>query len=254
MLRSLSLTALDGLPLVHPGDDVGELVSSALRRSRIAPASGDIVVVTQKIVSKAEGRFVDLDGIVPSARARTIAEHVGKDPRLVEVILSESTDVIRYGRDVLIVAHRLGFITANAGVDQSNVGPDGHEWVLLLPQDPDASAACVKQRLDSEFGVAFGVIVSDSFGRPWRNGTVGVAIGAAGVPALVNLVGERDLFGRRMRRTQVALADQVASAAALLMGECDEGIPAVHVRGVRGGCQAVPASVLIRSAETDLFR
>jgi coenzyme F420-0:L-glutamate ligase/coenzyme F420-1:gamma-L-glutamate ligase len=216
---------------------------------------GDILIIAQKVVSKAEGRFVDLVEVVPSARALALANEVNKDARLVEVILSESDEVVRHKRDVLIVAHRLGFVMANAGVDQSNVAPaaDG-ERVLLLPRDPDASAAALKARLDGEFGVDLAVVINDSFGRPWRNGAVGVALGAAGIPALQNLIGAPDLFGRRMRVSEVALADEIASAASLLMGQSDEGQPAVHLRGLHCGAPAAPASALVRSRELDMFR
>ena len=253
--RSIILSALEGIPLVRLGDDLGALLAHAMRADIVTrPADGDILVVAQKVVSKSEGRFVDLMSVVPSQCANALAETVGKDPRLVEVILSESTEVVRYKRDVLIVAHRLGFVMANAGVDQSNVGPDGDERVLLLPLAPDESAAKLKAQLDREFGVDLGVIINDSFGRPWRNGVVGVALGAAGVPALRNLVGAPDIFGRKMRVTEVAMADEIAAAASLLMGQGDELIPAVHVRGVARHTERVPASALIRSKETDMFR
>ncbi len=251
---TVTLTALEGLPLVKPGDDLGALLAAALRRTQIAPMDHDIMVVAQKIVSKAEGRFVNLADVQPSARATAIAKEVRKDPRLVEVILSESTEVIRKKPDVLIVAHRQGFVMANAGVDQSNIGADGDERALLLPRDADASAAVLKAQLDREFGVDFGIIINDSFGRPWRNGVVGVAIGVAGLPALVSLVGAPDLFGRKMRTTEVALADEVAAAASLVMGQSDEGRPAVHVRGVASNTRPVSASALVRPKETDLFR
>ena len=213
-----------------------------------------MLVVAQKVVSKAEGRFLDLASVVPGACATRLAADVCKDPRLVEVILSQSSEVVRHRKDVLIVAHRLGFVMANAGVDQSNVAPEGSEQVLLLPEDPDASARCMKARLDAEFSVTLGVVINDSFGRPWRQGVVGVALGAAGVPALRNLVGSPDLFGRKMRVTEVAVADEIASAASLLMGESDEGVPAVLVRGIVFRDQPVPASTLIRPRELDMFR
>jgi coenzyme F420-0:L-glutamate ligase / coenzyme F420-1:gamma-L-glutamate ligase len=252
--RNICLSALDQLPLIHAGDDIGALFASAMRRMHIVPADHDILVVAQKVVSKAEGRFVDLADVVPSACAIALAEDVGKDPRLVEVILSESAAVVRHRPDVLIVAHRLGFVVANAGVDQSNVGPEGTELALLLPRDPDGSAAALKAQLDGEFGVDLGVIINDSFGRPWRNGVVGVALGAAGVPSLWSLAGAPDLFGRKMRVTAVAVADEIAAAASLVMGQSDEGLPAVHVRGVVCPARPVPASALLRSRETDLFR
>ena len=252
--RSLTLTALAGLPLVEPGDDLGGLLVAALRRAQIVPESGDVLIVAQKVVSKAEGRIVDLTEIVPSARAVALAKEVNKDARLVEVILSETDEVVRHRRDVLIVAHRLGFVMANAGVDQSNVAPEGSEHVLLLPRDPDASAGVLKSRLDHEFGVNFGVIINDSFGRPWRNGVVGVALGAAGIPALRDMAGTPDLFGRTMRVTEVAVADEIASAASLLMGQAAEGQPAVHLRGLSYDAPALTAAALVRNKKLDMFR
>lgn len=252
--RCLTLSALAGLPLVNPGDDLGALLIGALRRTEIVPQDKDVLVVAQKIVSKAEGRLVDLKSVVPSARAVAIAEEVNKDERLVEIILSESAEVIRQKRDILIVAHRLGFIMANAGVDQSNVaGEDGNQ-ALLLPRDPDASAAALKMRLDHEFGVDFGIIINDSFGRPWRVGVVGIALGAAGLPAIRNMIGVPDLFGRKMRVTEVAVADEIAAAASLLMGQGAEGQPAVHLRGFDWDAPAMPASALLRPKDQDLFR
>lgn len=252
--RSLTLTALAGLPLVKPGDDLGALLIAALRRMRILPRNKDILVIAQKVVSKAEGRFVDLKTVAPSTRAIALAKEVNKDARLVEVILSESDEIIRKRRDVLIVAHRLGFIMANAGVDQSNVAGEDSEQVLLLPRDPDVSAAALKTRLDREFGVDLGIIINDSFGRPWRSGVVGVALGAAGLPAVRNMIGTPDLFGRKMRVTEIAVADEIAAAGSLLMGQGAEGQPAVLLRGLDWDAPATPASVLVRPKQTDLFR
>src|SRR6185369_16977391 len=252
--RSLTLTALARLPLVKAGDDLGAMLIEALRADNIAPRDKDVLVVAQKIVSKAEGRIVDLTTVVPSARALALAAEVNKDARLVEVILSESDEIIRHRRDVLIVAHRLGFIMANAGVDQSNVAGEDSNQALLLPRDPDASAAALKARLDREFGVDLGVIINDSFGRPWRMGVVGIALGAAGLPAMHNMVGVPDLFGRKMRVTEIAVADEIAAAASLLMGQGAEGQPAVHLRGLDWTAAAAPASTLIRPKELDLFR
>lgn len=248
------MTALAGLPLVKPGDDLGALLIAALRRMRILPRNKDILVIAQKVVSKAEGRFVDLKTVVPSTRAIALAKEVNKDARLVEVILSESDEIIRKRRDVLIVAHRLGFIMANAGVDQSNVAGEDSEQVLLLPRDPDVSAAALKTRLDHEFGVDLGVIINDSFGRPWRSGVVGVALGAAGLPVVRNMIGTPDLFGRKMRVTEIAVADEIAAAGSLLMGQGAEGQPAVHLRGLDWDAPAAPASALLRPKELDLFR
>lgn len=252
--RSLTLTALAGLPLVKPGDDLAALLAAGLRQTQIAPQVGDVVIVAQKVVSKAEGRIVNLKEIVPSARAVTLARKVNKDARLVEVILSESDEVVRHKRDVLIVAHRLGFVMANAGVDQSNVGSEDAEQVLLLPRDPDASAAALKTQLDREFGTNLGILINDSFGRAWRNGVVGVALGAAGIPALRDMAGTSDLFGRKMRVTEVAVADEIAAAASLLMGQAAEGQPAVHLRGLFCDAPVFPASALVRAKEMDLFR
>lgn len=239
---------------MKPGDDLGTLLVEALRRSGISPANKDIVVVAQKIVSKAEGRFADLNMVTPSARASALAAEVGKDARLIEVILSESTAVIRTAPHVLIVAHRLGFVMANAGIDQSNVDGEESGMVLLLPHNPDASASALKARLDREFGVDLAVIINDSFGRPWRMGVVGVALGAAGIPALRNMIGTEDLFGRKLRMTEIAVADEIASAASLLMGQGAEGLPAVHLRGFDWDGVASPASVLVRPKGLDLFR
>lgn len=252
--RSLTLTALGGLPLIQPGGDLGALLAAALRQSQIAPCDGDVVIVAQKVVSKAEGRIVNLKEVVVSPRAVALAKEVNKDARLVEVILAEFDEVVRHRRDVLIVAHRLGFVMANAGVDQSNVGPEDDEHVLLLPRDPDASAAALKAQLDHEFGANLGVIINDSFGRAWRNGVVGVALGAAGIPVLRDMAGTPDLFGRKMRVTEVAVADEIAAAASLLMGQAAEGQPAVHLRGFFCDAPAAPASALLRAKELDLFR
>jgi coenzyme F420-0:L-glutamate ligase/coenzyme F420-1:gamma-L-glutamate ligase len=252
--RSLTLSALAGLPFVKPGDDLGALLIAALRRAQIIPRDKDVIVVAQKVVSKAEGRFVDLKSVTPSARAAALAREVEKDPRLVEVILSESTEVVRKRVNVLIVAHRLGFVMANAGVDQSNVDESGGETVLLLPRDPDASAAALKQRLDREFGANLAVIINDSFGRPWRMGVVGVALGVAGIPAMRNMIGDPDLFGRKLRVTEIAVADEIAAAASLVMGQGAEGLPAVHVRGFDWTGDSSTAAALVRPKEMDLFR
>lgn len=253
--KRVTLTAIPDVPLVNPGDDLGAILIDCLQRAELVLRDHDVLVVAQKIVSKAEGRYVDLHDVVASPRAVELAAAVDKDPRLVEVILSESREVIRFRKGLLIVAHRLGFVMANAGVDQSNIAhPDGTERVLLLPQDPDAACAAIKARLDSHFGAAIGVVINDSFGRPWRNGVVGVALGAAGLPALLDLVGTPDLFGRAMRVTEVAVADELAAAASLLMGQAGEGLPAVHVRGVRWDAPAGTAANLVRAKERDLFR
>ena len=211
-MQPVSLHALRGIPLVEPGDDLAGLIGQALRDNGLSLADGDILVVAQKIVSKSEGCYVNLDDVTPSARARELAAELGKDPRHVEVVLSESEELVKVGQHVIIAAHRLGLVMANAGVDESNISHgEGGGRLLLLPRDPDGSAQALKARLDAEHGVSIGIIINDSFGRPWRNGVVGVAIGAAGIPALVDQVGADDLFGRKLKVTEIATADELAS-------------------------------------------
>lgn len=252
---SLTLTAIPDLPLVKPGDDLPALLIEALDRAGIVPEGGDVLVVAQKIVSKAEGRIVDLGDVVPSQRALALARLVDKDPRLVALILSESTEVVRHRRGVLVVAHRLGVVMANAGIDRSNVAPGaGAEPVLLLPEDPNATAAALKARLDARYGTAMAVIVNDSVGRAWRNGVVGIALGAAGLPALRDMIGRTDLYGRALEVTQTGFADEIAAAASLLMGQADEGLPAVLVRGLGWREPAADARALLRPKAQDLFR
>jgi coenzyme F420-0:L-glutamate ligase/coenzyme F420-1:gamma-L-glutamate ligase len=253
--RTVTLTAVKGLPLVEPGDDLAAILIDGVRRAGITPRDRDVLVVAQKVVSKAEGRYVELNDVVPSARAIELAQSVRKDPRIIEVILSQAQEIVRYGSDVLIVAHRLGFVMANAGVDQSNIAhPDGNERVLLLPADPDASCAMLKSRMDRAFAADVGVVINDTFGRPWRNGVVGVALGAAGLPSLVSLIGAPDLFGRPMRVTEVALADEIAAAASMLMGQADEALPLVHARGLDWDAPPRNAAALVRPREQDMFR
>jgi coenzyme F420-0:L-glutamate ligase/coenzyme F420-1:gamma-L-glutamate ligase len=252
----IDITPLDGMPQVRPGDDLAGLLIAALERKAIVPRARDILVVTSKIVSKAEGRYLELDALEPSPRALELAQITKKDPRLVEAVLKESTEVLRAKPNVLIVATRLGVVLANAGIDQSNLAAeDRGKCVLLLPLDPDASAARIKARLDARFGAEIGVIVSDSAGRAWRLGTVGIAIGAASVPALWDRRGEQDLAGRPLEVTEVGFADAVAAAAVLAMGEAAEGRPAALVRGAEWG-EARPRSAgeLVRPKAEDLFR
>ena len=251
----VTLTPIANIPRLRPGDDLAAIVIAACEAERVTLADHDVLVVAQKAVSKAEGRHVDLAGVKPSQRARSLAAEVDKDPRLVEVILSESKRVVRHRPGVLIVEHRLGFIMANAGVDRSNVDPTlGEEPVLLLPIDPDASAAALHQRLVAHFGRTLGVIISDSFGRAWRRGTVGVALGVAGMPALMDLRGRPDLYGRALRVTQTGFADEIAAAAALVMGEADEARPVILVRGLAWSAPSASAADLLRPADQDLFR
>jgi coenzyme F420-0:L-glutamate ligase/coenzyme F420-1:gamma-L-glutamate ligase len=249
----VGIAALAGIPHVRPGDDIADISLQGLASSGMALQRGDIVVIAQKIVSKAEGRMVDLRSVMPSARATELAAEVDKDPRLVEMILRESTEVVRHRKGVLVVAHRNGTVLANAGIDASNVAGDDHH-VLLLPQDCDRSCREIRARLAKATGIEPGVIIIDSLGRAWRNGTVGVALGAAGLSALLDLRGAPDLFGRGLRSTQVGIADEIAAAASLLMGQADEGTPVVVLRGVRLPDGDGSAADLHRARELDLFR
>lgn len=251
----VTLTPIPGIPLVRPRDDLAELLILACERQAISPKEGDVLVLAQKVVSKAEARYIDLATVVPSARAQSLAAEVEKDPRLVEVILGESRRVVRRRPGILIVEHRLGFVMANAGVDRSNVDPEaGAEPVLLLPRDPDGSAATLLARISAHFGKPLAVIISDSWGRAWRRGTVGVALGAAGLPAVMDLRGRPDLFGHELRVTETGFADEIASAASLLMGQAAEATPAVLVSGLSWSAPSMPASALLRPPEEDLFR
>ncbi len=249
----LTLIAVPGIPHIQPGDDLPQLIAAALERAGLSLRAGDVLVITSKLVSKAEGRFVDLRQVTPSERARRVAAVVNKDPRLVEVILGEAQGISRMRRDVLIVRHRLGFTLANAGVDHSNVGRAGEHWVLLLPRDPDASARAIRARLQTLTGVAPGVVISDSHGRPFRLGTVGVAIGLAGLPALWDRRGEPDLYGRTLEVTVTGLGDEIAAAAGLLSGQAAEGLPVVLVRGLRLPEGDGRATELVRPRGLDLY-
>lgn len=254
MAKSITYTALPDVPLIQPGDDLVQIIADGVRRAGIEVAVGDVFVLAQKIVSKSENRYVYLDSVVPSARALELAKTVGKDPRHIEIVLSESTEVVRTRKNVMIVAHRLGFVMANAGIDESNIEQgDGHR-VLLLPESPDASCQHLRESLYQRFGVNVGIVMNDSFGRPWRNGVVGVAIGSAGIPSLQSMIGEPDLFSRPMQVTEIAIADELAAAASLMMGQAAEGQPIVHVRGFSSSAPANGASALVRSREQDMFR
>ncbi len=251
----LVLRALPEIPSIRAGDDLGEITWAALQQMPLELLPGDILVFAQKIVSKAEGRLVDLRTVTPGEQAERLARQTDKDPRIVEVILSETRRVVRAVPGILIVEHRLGWVMANAGVDQSNVvaGNDGSH-ALLLPADPDASAERLRAQLADRSGVALGVIINDSFGRPWRVGTTGVAIGCAGLPAVLDLRGQPDRDGRTLRATVIGYADEIAAAASLVMGQAAEGQPIVLVRGVVPSAPAAPARTLIRPEAEDLFR
>lgn len=248
----IAIRPLNGLGEIHPGQDLAALLIAALAASEV-PAAGSVLVVTQKIVSKAEGRFVDLAEVAPSHEALRLSELTRKDPRLVELVLRESSEVLRAVPDVLITRHRLGLVMANAGIDRSNLGAGNAERALLLPVDPDASAQRLHERLGAHLGRDLAVVITDSFGRPWRNGVVQVAIGAAGLCALVDRRGQRDRDGRTLEVTQVALADAIASAAGLVMGEADEGIPAALLSGLTLDGPLCTAQALVRPRAQDLF-
>lgn len=253
----LTLTPLCDIPLVQPGDDIARLVSSAISQSKLELMDNDIFVITQKVISKAENRFVNLSTIEPSAEAIAIALQTEKDPRFVELVLRESSVVMRTRPGTLIVEHKLGFVCANAGIDHSNVqslGGNPEDWVLLLPADPDLSARKIRSSLEIEFSKKLGVLVIDSHGRAWRIGTVGTSIGFSGIPGIVDLRGQPDMFGYHLRVTQVAAADELAAAASLLMGQAAENIPVIHVRGFPYDLREGSFKELIRPADLDLFR
>jgi coenzyme F420-0:L-glutamate ligase/coenzyme F420-1:gamma-L-glutamate ligase len=255
--RCVELRALPGIPLLKPGDDLGCLIQASLAAESIVLRQGDILVVASKAVSRVEGRFIDVSTVEPSARAHELALETAKDPRVVELILRESEKISRKAPGALVVRHRLGFVTGDAGIDFSNAAaPDGlpgtGPWALLLPVDPDASAERLRQSLAAE-DLALGVVISDSFGRPFRLGTVGVALGLSGLPALCDQRGRVDLFGRVLEHTVTAFADQVAAAADLVAGQAAEARPVVHVRGLRFPSSTQTSRDLQRPLDRDLY-
>lgn len=255
MGRHIEMIGLPDFPLVEPGDDLAGLILESLWNSSTRLADGDVLVVAQKVVSKAENRYAYLDEVTPSAAAHTLAAAVQKDPRIVELILSESEEVVRQRIGAVIVRHRLGYVHANAGIDQSNIASDpDKERVLLLPADPDGSAALLRSRLQAATGAAVAVIINDSAGRPWRDGTVGFAIGTAGFEPVVSMIGHPDLFGRPLQITKVAVADELAAAASFLMGQADESTPVVLIRGAPLRRAEGGSAPLIRPRQEDLFR
>jgi coenzyme F420-0:L-glutamate ligase/coenzyme F420-1:gamma-L-glutamate ligase len=252
---SLQLIGLEAFPLVEPGDDLAVLVADALQAQSLALQPGDVLVLAQKIVSKAEGRYVRLADVTPSAAALELAERADKDPRQAELILRESNEVLRARPGVVIVEHRNGYVHANAGIDRSNIQiADGDPRVLLLPEDPDRSARALREALRARLGVAPQVIINDSAGRAWRNGTVGIALGTAGLQPLFNQVGEEDLFGNTLEVTEPAVADELAAAASLVMGQAAEGCPVVLVRGMRFAAAETGSGALLRDRALDMFR
>jgi len=261
---TLSLTPLHGIPLIRQGDDLADILVGSLQTTRLTLEDNDILVITSKIVSKAEGRLVDLATVTPSERARELARQAEKDPRLVELLLQESNEILRVRPGVIIVEHRLGFVCANAGIDHSNVAPlhlpqdspnlRGEEGVLLLPRDPDQSSRKIREKIEAQTGKRIGVMIIDSHGRAWRIGTVGMCIGLSGIPAVMDERGWRDLFGYELKITIVGVADELAAAASLVMGQAAEGTPAVHVRGFPYPLREGSFKELLRPKEQDMFR
>ncbi|MFT6756354.1 MAG: coenzyme F420-0:L-glutamate ligase/coenzyme F420-1:gamma-L-glutamate ligase [Chitinophagales bacterium] len=249
----LIITALTNYPLVQPGDDLFLQIQQGLTDTDIELCDGDVLVLAQKIVSKSEGRYACLDSVTPSSEAEVLAQQTAKDPRLVQLILDESVEVVRKRPGVVIVEHRLGYVHANAGIDRSNI-ESGDEQVLLLPLDSDASAKALRDRCRQELEVDVKIIINDSAGRAWRNGTCGMAIGTAGFEPIDDLIGNKDLFGRVMEVSTVAVADELAAGASFMMGQGDEANPVVHIRGAKLTTSDTGSKGLIRDREFDLFR
>ena len=256
-MHSLTLTPLSNIPLIRQGDNLADILVEALRSTDIQLQDKDILVIAQKIVSKAEGRMVNLGTISPSEKALELAVTTEKDPRVVELILKESNEILRTRPGAIIVEHKLGFVCANAGIDHSNVQGEGgnpEDWVLLLPECPDRSAEQVRKEIEVTAKVSIGVLIIDSHGRAWRNGTVGAAIGLSGLPGLLDLRGKPDLFDFHLQITQVGIADELAAAASLIMGQAAEGTPVVHARGFPYLLREGSLKELLRPKDQDLFR
>jgi len=254
---TLTITPLYGIPIILPGDQLGNIIINAIVDNNISLKNGDILVITQKIVSKSENRYVSLLEVSLSAEALILAREAQKDPRIVELILRESKKILRVRPGLLIVEHRLGFICANAGIDQSNTKDESgslDETVLLLPENPDLSARNIREIIQQQFKINAGILIIDSFGRAWRLGTIGTAIGLSGLPGLIDLRGVPDMFGRKLQTTEIGAADELASAASLVMGQAAERVPVVHVRGFPYPLREANHIELIRTVETDLFR
>jgi coenzyme F420-0:L-glutamate ligase/coenzyme F420-1:gamma-L-glutamate ligase len=254
---TLTLQPVAGIPMIQPGDDLAGIIFASTNLAGIFWQDGDVVVLAQKIVSKSENRLINMSDVVPTPRALELAKITEKDPRFIELVLRESVEVLRVRFGTIIVEHHCGFVCANAGIDHSNVhGSWGNDddWVLLLPENPDESARHIQTKLQVLTGKRIGVLIIDSHGRAWRMGTVGVAIGVAEVPALVDLRGAADLFGFHLKVTMVAAADELAAAASLVMGQAAEGTPVVHVRGFPYALRPSDMNELIRPKDMDLFR
>ena len=254
MSKRLELLALETMPRIMPGDDLAGLILVACDREGAGLLDGDVLVVSQKVVSKSEGRIVRLADVICSSEALRLAQIAGKDPRLVELILRESEEIVRCVPGVIIARHRLGIVLANAGIDQSNIeGGNDAEVALLWPIDPDASADRLRREINERRKTNVAVIVNDSLGRAWRKGTIGAAIGLSGLAGVVNLRGRTDLFGRELRSTEVGQADEIAAAASLMMGQAGEGRPAVIVRGLSYEQRVANAREITRERKLDLF-
>ena len=254
VVETINLYPLQGIPLIRSGDDLSTIIIESVHFNKFQLSDGDILVIAQKIVSKSEGRLVNLKQIQPSKRSIELASRTEKDPRLVELILNESKKVIRCKKGLIVVQNHQGVILANAGIDHSNVEQDDEkEQVLLLPKDPDRSAEKIHKDLLTRTGFHLGVIINDSIGRAWRNGTIGTAIVVAGLPAILDLKGRDDLFGNPLQVSEQAIADELASAASLIQGQADEAIPVVLIKGFKTLLDNIPASGLIRDIKNDLF-
>ena len=254
-MKKLELIALEGIPLIEEGDDLVEIILSAIKRNKISLSNGDVLVVAQKIISKSEGRYASLNDVKPSQQAIDLSIETDKDPKLVQLILNESKEVVRYRKGVIVVESILGLIHANAGIDRSNIKSDSNNpRVLLLPEDPDKSATELREGIFKKTNKKIGIIINDSSGRAWRNGIVGIAIGSSGAEVLSDLKGNLDLFGNTLEVTEVGKADEVASAASLLMGQGKEALPVVLIKGLTESEDLNGAKALIRKSSEDLFR
>lgn len=253
----MEFIAIPGMPLIKNGDDIAKIIIDSCKQHKIKTIDNDVFVIAQKIVSKSEGRYKSLESVTPGIKAFLYASITGKDPRLVQLILEESARVVRARKGTLIVKHKIGFVCANAGIDHSNVPPNDGKTennYLLLPVNPDDSAKTIQKTLESYYGKKFGVLIIDSHGRAWRYGTIGMSIGLAGVPGLVDLRGREDLFGYKLRITTIGASDELAAGASLLMGQANEGCPCVIARGFPYELRESSIKELIRSKKKDLFR
>lgn len=254
---TLSISPLKNIPFIRQGDLLADIILKSMQETGIDFEDNDIIVLAQKIVSKAEGRLVNLATVMPSQKAIELGAKTDKDPRVVELILQESNEVVRTRVGAIIVEHKLGFVCANAGIDHSNVAGDGNnkeEYVLLLPEDPDQSAKQLREAIQQKTGKNIGVMIIDSHGRAWRNGTVGLCIGLSGIPALIDERGWKDLFGYTLKITIIGVADELAAAASLMMGQAAEATPVVHVRGFPYKLGEGSLKELIRPKNQDMFR